>query len=127
MAERNISEVMNSTIEKIKTMIDADTIIGEQIVVDGVTIIPISKMSFGYASGATDFAGKDNGSKVFAGGGGAGATITPIGFLAVKNGNVKMISIDANETAMGKAIDMIPDAVQLVKDLFKKKNTEDNE
>ena len=59
MAEQKISEIMETTMEKIKTMVDANTIIGDKIVVDDVTIIPISRLSFGFASGATDFAGKN--------------------------------------------------------------------
>ncbi len=128
MADHNISDVMGTTIEKIKTMIDADTIVGEQITVDGVTIIPVSKMCFGYAGGATDFGGKgENGSKCFAGGGGAGATITPIGFLTVKNGNVKMVPVDSGDNAMAKAIDMLPEGIEKIKELFKKDKTETKE
>ena len=60
MSEQKISEIMETTMEKIKTMVDANTIIGDKIVVDDVTIIPVSKLSFGFASGASDFAGKNN-------------------------------------------------------------------
>ncbi|MBO5106278.1 MAG: GerW family sporulation protein [Clostridia bacterium] len=126
MAEQKISEIMETTMEKIKTMVDANTIIGDKIVVDDVTIIPISKLSFGFASGATDFAGKNNGSQVFAGGGGAGASINPVGFLVVKNGDVSMLPISHIETATSKVIDMLPETFQKIKGLFKKKDTETN-
>ena len=126
MAEQKISESMETTMEKIKTMVDANTIIGDKIVVDDVTIIPISKLSFGFASGATDFAGKNNGSQVFAGGGGAGASINPVGFLVVKNGDVSMLPISHIETATSKVIDMLPETFQKIKGLFKKKDTETN-
>lgn len=123
MAEEKISEIMETTMDKIRTMVDANTIIGEKIVVDDVTIIPISKLSFGFASGATDFAGKNNGSKVFAGGGGAGASISPIGFLAVRNGNVRMISVEQSDSAAGRALEMLPETVEKIKDMFKKKDS----
>ena len=122
MAEQKISEIMETTMEKIKTMVDANTIIGDKIVVDDVTIIPISKLSFGFASGATDFAGKNNGSQVFAGGGGAGASIQPVGFLVVKNGEVNMLPISQVQTATSKVIDMLPETSQKIKGLFKKKD-----
>ncbi len=127
MAEQKISEIMETTMEKIKTMVDANTIIGDKIVVDDVTIIPISKLSFGFASGATDFAGKNNGSQVFAGGGGAGASIHPVGFLVVKNGDVSMLPISQVQTATSKVIDMLPETFQKIKGLFKKKNEEQTE
>lgn len=123
MAEQKISEIMETTMEKIKTMVDADTIIGDKIVVDDITIIPISKLSFGFASGATDFAGKNNGSQVFAGGGGAGASIQPVGFLVVKNGDVDMLPISQIQTATSKVIDMLPETFEKIKSLFKKKDT----
>lgn len=124
MAEQKISDIMETTMEKIKTMVDANTIIGDKIVVDDVTIIPISKLSFGFASGATDFAGKNNGSKVFAGGGGAGASVQPVGFLVVKDGEVNMLPITQVQTATSKMIDMLPETFEKIKSLFKKKETE---
>lgn len=120
MAEQKISDILETSIEKIKTMVDANTIIGDKIEVDNVTIIPISKLSFGFAGGATDFAGKNNGSKVFAGGGGAGASINPIGFLVVKDGSVNMLPISHVQTAASKVIDMLPETVEKIKALFKK-------
>jgi len=122
MAEQKISEIMETTMEKIKTMVDANTIIGDRIVVDDVTIIPISKLSFGFASGATDFAGKNNGSQVFAGGGGAGASINPIGFLIVKDGEVNMLPVSQTQTVASKALDMLPETIQKIKALLRRVN-----
>lgn len=125
MAEQKISDIMETTMEKIKTMVDANTIIGDRIVVDGVTIIPISKLSFGFVSGATDFAGKGNdGSKVFAGGGGAGASVNPIGFLVVKNGDVRMVPITHVESVAGRALELLPETIEKIKALFKKQEIE---
>lgn len=128
MAEQKISEIMETAMDKIKTMVDADTIIGEKIVLDDVTIIPVSKMSFGFASGASDIGGKGaDSSKVFAGGGGAGASITPIGFLAVSGENVKMIPVTPIYTPVSTAIEMLPEVFEKVKALFKKENKENTE
>lgn len=127
MAEQKISDILETSIEKIKTMVDANTIIGDKIIVDDVTIIPISKLSFGFAGGATDFAGKNHGSKVFAGGGGAGASINPIGFLVIKDGNVNMLPITSVQTAASKVIDMLPETVEKIKALFKKNDDEAEE
>lgn len=124
MSEQKISDIMETTMEKIKTMVDANTIIGDRIVVDDVTIIPVSKLSFGFASGASDFAGKNNGSKVFAGGGGAGASVQPVGFLVVKDGNVNMLPITHFQTTTSKMIDMLPETFEKIKGLFKKKEVE---
>ncbi len=126
MAEQKISEIMETTMEKIKTMVDADTIVGNQIVIDDITIIPVSKLSFGFVSGATDFTGKNNGSQVFAGGGGAGASVNPIGFLVVKNGDVKMLPVTSSQTAAGVVFDLLPETIEKIKGLFKKDNKEES-
>jgi sporulation protein YtfJ len=123
MAEQKISDILETSIEKIKAMVDANTVIGEKIIVDDVTIIPISKLSFGFAGGATDFAGKNNGSQVFAGGGGAGASVNPIGFLVIKNGDVEMLPVSQVQTAASTVIDMLPETVEKIKGIFKKKDT----
>ncbi len=125
MAEQKISEIMETTMEKIKTMVDANTIIGDKIFVDDVTLIPISKLSFGFASGATDFSGKTaDGNKVFAGGGGAGANITPIGFIVVKNSDVRMLPIAPSETTAGRVLELLPETIERIKSLFRKEEFE---
>ena len=123
MSEQKISDIMETTMEKIKTMVDANTIIGDRIVVDDITIIPISKLSFGFASGASDFAGKNNGSKVFAGGGGAGASVQPVGFLVVTpDGKVDMLNVNYEpKDPLSQIVGFIensPELIQKFKDLF---------
>ena len=92
MSDSNIKGIMDTTMDKLRAMVDADTIIGTPIVQGDVTIIPVSKASFGLATGGSDFPSK-NTSGLFGGGGGAGVTITPIAFLTVHNGNVNVIQI----------------------------------
>ena len=85
MSETNrhpIGEVMGLTMQKVKEMIDANTIVGEPIRADGVTLVPVSKISVGFGSGGSDFGKKkpDEDGCNFGGGGGAGITITPVVF-----------------------------------------------
>ncbi len=120
MSESNIKGIMDTTMENIRAMVDADTVIGDPITVDGATILPVSKVSFGLATGGSDFGGKGNPVK-FGGGGGAGVSITPIGFIVVKNGDVKMLQIYKEESSANKAIGMIPELFDKISSLFKKK------
>lgn len=110
----NIKGIMDTTLDKIRAMVDADIIVGKSIEVDGVTVVPISKVSFGLASGGSDFPSKSTAKTVFGGGGGAGVNITPVTFLVIKNGNVKAIPITSELTTIDKAIDMVPEVVDKV-------------
>lgn len=118
---KNIKEIMGETMDKVKSMASADTIIGDPIVMsDKVTCVPISKVSYGFASGGSDFGKVAEPNKSFAGGGGAGMTITPVAFLVLQDDKVKVIGIDDTESSSEKAIAMIPDVIEKIKDLFKK-------
>ncbi|MCI6495554.1 MAG: GerW family sporulation protein, partial [Anaeromassilibacillus sp.] len=91
MEEHPINKLMDTTMQKIKEMVDVNTIIGDPITTpDGTTIIPISKVSYGFAAGGTDFPSKRENRDNFGGGSGAGVSITPIGFLTVCKGDVRM-------------------------------------
>ena len=92
MSDHPIESMMNTTMEKIKTMVDASTMIGDPITTpDGTVIIPVSKVSYGFASGGSDFVSKNAASKdLFGGGAGAGITLTPVAFLAIHEGEVKL-------------------------------------
>ena len=90
-----IGNLMNTTMEKIKEMIDVNSIIGEPITSpDGTLIIPVSKVSYGFASGGSDLPTKKENKDCFGGGSGAGVTIKPVAFLTVYQGNVKLLSVD---------------------------------
>ena len=119
MSEK-IKEMMDVTLEKIKAMATADTIIGNPIHVEDTTILPVSKVTYGFASGGSDFAAKNQpGKDLFGGGGGAGMTVTPVAFLAIHNDNVKVLSID--QSGDGNAIvNLIPELFDKVTSLFKK-------
>lgn len=120
MSENSIKGIMDTTMEKIRAMVDADTVIGDPITVDGATVIPVSKVSFGLATGGSDFSGKGN-TPMFGGGGGAGVSITPVAFIVVKGQEVKMLQIYKDESSANKAIGVLPELFEKISSLFKKK------
>ncbi len=125
MADNNISNIMDVTMDKVRSLVDSDTIIGNPIVVGEVTIIPVSKVAFGLASGGSDFPSKTVNAKMFGGGGGAGAAVTPICFLVVKGTDVKILSATAEASTIEKAISAVPEVIDTITNLFKKdKDTE---
>ena len=107
--------------DKLRTMVDADTIIGTPVTVGSITLIPVSKVSFGVASGGSDFATK-NQNGLFGGGGGAGVSISPIAFIAVNGESVKMLPVYNEPSGVERAIAMTPELIEKVKELFKKDN-----
>lgn len=123
--EHPIGNLMNITMEKIKEMIDVNTIIGEPITSpDGTLIIPVSKVSYGFASGGSDLPTKKENKDCFGGGSGAGVTIQPVAFLTVYQGDVRLISVDQEEGTADKLVNMIPDVLKKVKGVFKKDKNE---
>ena len=108
MNEHPIQGLMNVTLEKIKSMVDSNTIIGDPInTADGTLILPISKISFGFASGGSDFPSKTT-KDLFGGGGGAGVSVTPVAFLVVQGSNVRMIQLADTSRPVDRAIGMMP-------------------
>lgn len=110
-----INELMSTTMDKIKTMMDANTIIGEPIQAGDVTLIPVSKLSFGFAGGGSDFVtknqkpGMDN---TFGGGSGASAKLEPVAFLVVRGESVKLIPVaPAPATTVDRVIETVPEVV----------------
>ncbi len=131
MAETKISDVIATSLENLRSMIDANTVIGNPIPTDsGTTIIPISKISMGFASGGIDYNGKNSEGKPqnFGGGGGTGLSISPVGFLVIdKEGDVEMINVGDSATdntieQISELIDRSPEIFGKIKEfLFKKK------
>ena len=120
MSEHPIQGLMNTALQNIREMVDVNTIIGDQIVTgDGTVIIPISKVTLGFASGGSDFPSKSE-KELFGGGSGAGATINPIAFIVVNNGNVKLLQIENSTTPTGKAVSLVPELFDKVVALFNK-------
>ena len=123
--EHPIGSLMDTTMEKIKEMIDVNTIIGEPITSpDGTLIIPVSKVSYGFAAGGSDLPTKKENKDRFGGGSGAGVTIQPVAFLTVYQGDVRLVSVDREEGTADKLVNMIPDVLKKVKGVFKKDKSE---
>ena len=118
MKEQSASGILGTSIEKIKDLVDVSTIIGDTIKIsEQIQIIPVSKVTYGFASGGSDFPSKAN-QELFGGGGGAGITITPVAFLVVNNGNVTVKYINAAEGSVERVIGMVPDLVDKASDVI---------
>lgn len=126
MSDNKINGIMGTTMEKIKELVDVNTVVGDPIISpDGTMIIPVSKVTCGFASGGTDLPAKIN-KECFGGGSGAGITIQPIAFLTVYKGNVKLIQIDKFYSPADRAVAMVPEIVDKVTELFKKDKKTNN-
>ncbi len=125
MKEQSASGILGTSIEKIKDLVDVSTIIGEPIKIsDTIQIIPVSKVTYGFASGGTDFPSKNN-KELFGGGGGAGITISPVAFLVVNNGSVSVKYINAAEGSVERVIGMVPDIVDKATDVISQLKNKD--
>ena len=128
---QNIPNMLENTIAKIREMVDVNSVIGTPITTaDGVTIIPVSKVSAGFGGGGSDYVSKNANKQEnpFGGGAGGGVSVTPIAFLIIKDGNVRMMPVaaPANTTA-DRLVEMIPDTLDKVSafiDSHSKKNVE---
>ncbi len=125
MSESNIKGIMDVTMENLRTMVDADVITGTPVEVGDITLIPVSKVAFGLATGGSDFPSK-SGNQLFGGGGGAGVTVSPIAFIVISNGNVKMLPVYNELSTVEKAINMAPEIIDKAKELFPKKENQEN-
>lgn len=123
MSENNIKSIMDTTMEKLRAMVDADVITGTPTVIGDVTLIPVSKVAFGLATGGSDFPSKNQG-QLFGGGGGAGVTVSPVAFIVISGGNVKMLPVYNELTTVEKAVSMAPEIIEKAKELFPKKEKE---
>lgn len=120
MAEHPIEGLMGVTMQKIKEMVDVNTIIGEPVITpDGTTIIPVSKVSFGFASGGSDLP-TNQPKQTFGGGGGAGITLQPLAFLVVKDGDVKLLQIATASNTADKVVNSVPDIIDKISDAIVK-------
>ena len=126
--EHPIGNMMQTTMENIKDMVDVNTVIGDPVsTAEGVTVIPVSKVSFGFVAGGGEY-GSDEKNKVhppqgfegkmpFAGGSGAGVSVQPVGFLVVGNGTVKMLPAQPI-TMADRMVELLPQVVEDVKSIF---------
>ena len=114
---QSLPNMLENTIAKIREMIDVNSVVGEPITAGDVTIIPISKVSVGFAGGGSDFVSKNANKQEnpFGGGAGGGGKVTPIAFLVIKDGSVRMLPVaaPANTTA-DRVVEMVPDVLDKV-------------
>ncbi len=124
MNEQSAAGILETTIEKVKNLVNVSTIIGEPMNLDGgITIIPVSKVTYGFASGGSDFPSKTN-KQVFGGGGGAGVTITPVAFLVVSDGEVTLKHITAYDNAAERVVNLVPEMFDKVTSVVNKAKKE---
>ena len=123
-----VSELLGISMEKVKEMADINSIIGEPIKLDdGTTIIPISKVSYGFASGGSDLPSKYE-KNLFGGGAGAGVSIKPEGFLVISSdGTARMVSVNSGDDLASQAINAIPRVVNKISDIMNKKKKKNSE
>ena len=125
---QNLPNMLENTIAKIREMVDVNSVVGTPITTaDGVTIIPVSKVSVGFGGGGSDFSHKNptNAELPFGGGVGGGVKVSPIAFLIVKDGNVRMMPVaSAPSTTPERIVEMVPDLLDKVSAFLDKKNAE---
>lgn len=124
-----LPDMMGSSIEKIKTMADANTVIGDAIhTPDGVTLIPVSKVKYGFAGGGTDFATKGypaNKENAFGGGTGASVSITPVAFLVIKGESVRLLPVaEPASNSLERLVELLPELIDQISNLSKQKKDE---
>lgn len=120
--EHPINDLMGVTMEKIREMVDVNTIVGTPITcADGATIIPISKVSYGFASGGSDLPAKVE-KDLFGGGSGAGISIQPVAFLVILNGEVKLMQLSIDASTPNALINLVPDVMEKISGFMSSRN-----
>ncbi len=123
--EHPINGLMDVTLDKIRQMTDSGTIIGNPIYTeDGTTILPVSKVSMGFASGGSDFVSSKAPKELFGGGSGAGLSIQPVAFLVIRKGEVRLIQLADHNATIDRALNMLPDLVDKISAFLDTKSKE---
>ncbi len=125
MKDQSAEKILATTIERVKDLVDVSVIIGDPVKVNSdITLIPVSKVTYGFASGGSDFPSKNN-VQLFGGGGGAGVTINPVAFLVINKGEVSVKHLDASDNAAERLVNMIPEMYDKVTGLASRNKTVD--
>lgn len=139
MAESKFSDIINSSLQKVKEFANSETVIGDPITIGETTIVPVSRITMGFASGGIDYAGKKHREQAtakpnnFGGGGGTGVNITPIAFLVISEGGavdiLPITGYDENSSVdkITSLIERSPDILARLRDVFTKKKKNKNE
>jgi len=122
-----IGEFTASALSSLRSLVDVNTIIGDPITTaDGIVMIPISKVSFGYASGGSDLP-TQNPTELFGGATGGGVTIQPLAFLVISKGDVKLLQMQTADSTADRIVNAIPGLMDKVKDFIKKDKDKEGE
>ena len=117
MSEHSINGMLNVTLQRIRELVDTNTIIGEAITTeDGTMILPVSRITYGFVSGGTDM-GPKTAKDMFGGAAGAGATVSPVAFLVISNGKVRLIQLADKNNSVDRIIGMMPDVVDKIQEI----------
>ena len=127
---QEVENLMKSTMESLRNMMDVNTVVGDTVKMNnGNCIIPISKVTFGFASGGSDFSLNNenykDGDYPFGGGTGAGVSVKPVAFLVVRDESVRLLPVEQN-TTYDRIVDTVPQVLEIIKDFVKKKDNNDN-
>lgn len=124
-----VKDIMDSAMNKMRTLVDVNSVVGTPVVVgDGITIIPVSKISYGFGAGGSDFENKVSSDAPFFGGGcGTGVSVSPVGFLSIVNGNVSFLQVESFHGAIDRLIAMSPDLINKISSSFKNKKKDNND
>ena len=130
--KHEVENLMRSTMENLRDMIDVNTVIGDTVETsDGTCIIPISKVSFGFASAGSEFGEPNIDSRAsedqypFGGGSGAGVSVKPGAFLIIREDTVRLLPVNY-DTTVDRIVDSVPQVLDIVKSFFKDKNSHNN-
>ncbi|MGN0107155.1 MAG: GerW family sporulation protein [Hominilimicola sp.] len=119
MAENKVSEMFAEASEKFGTLIDANSVVGEPVVAgDGTMIVPISRVSFGFGGGGSEFDSQKSENPHFGGGMGGGASVKAEAFLVINNNNVRLIPMGGSSSPIDKIVDLMPDMIDKVNGFF---------
>ena len=134
MADSKLNDIIRTSLDSIRELVDVNTVIGNPITAAGnITIIPVSKISVGFVSGGVDYYGKNNGAEAkqqnFGGGGGTGLSVSPVGFLVItSDGKVELLNMNDSAghpdtmESISNLIEKSPDIIEKFRQLFKKEN-----
>lgn len=125
-----LSQMMDSSMENIRKLVDANTVVGEPITTpDGTMVVPISRIKLGYAGGGSEFNGKNaSDSKPYGGGTGASVTVTPVAFLVLKESGCRVLPIpEPAVTTVDRLIELVPDIADKVWQLIQEKKAKSEE
>ena len=115
-----LGELTESSMKNLQTLIDSNSVIGKEVITpDGPVILPVSRVSFGFGTGGGDLPATQK--ELFGGGTGGGVSITPLAFLIVKNGDVKLLQVQSYSNTADRVVGMVPEVVDKVSGLINSK------